>query len=554
MDKENSLRQMLVISIVFAFFAATYIYTVYASYTSAPYFDNWRLFAEDRYFYTKILSHNEHIINFIAAFFWMDNNFLSGRGTLQLTAIACMLAALSVFFAIEIRKNLPQNILLCSAVAMSCLSATQFTNITWSFQVGFVGCFAFGFLSIYCLSRASASHNQVLWLLLSGLSAIASSLTLAAGVLLIGFVGIYCLFLRIRPIWKLAFLLSTISIFFILLVVNHPDRHETSIKSIRYAILFTLAVLGSFPGTAIDYRFLGIGLPERVYDFAAILFGAIFVLSALCLILRAYQSWRSDLVPLARLWGIPFGLWLALSASAIGWGRSELPIAEAISARYVTISVLFMCALFATAAQLRVRQVTTRPVQILCVLLIAAASIAQVNRMAQAEIAGRRFENAETALLNNAYNAPDILNLYPASMDQPAKLIASIMQLRGLSLFGEARYRLISKNLFSGALTYKGTCASQISNIDRGPAWLLVEGSVNDEATGLKTDIVAAADLESNIKAVGTVRKQMIGLRQEGTQSGFVLIAPTSNMPAISDLSFFALDMSALAFCYMGKS
>jgi len=544
-------RQVAAVTLLILIFFISYVYVVYASYTPSPFFDSWRLFVEDRFFLTKLLTHNEHIINMIASVFWIDNTIFLGNGYVQLLLIAVMYVGLAVFFSSEIIRSIPGKITLAATAASVCLSATQFTNITWSFQVGFVGCFAFGLLAILSLAKADTSSTPLRWLVSSFLCCILSALGLAAGVLLFPVVALFSLLLNLRARAKVTFALSALVVAALLLHANQSGAGDLGTTHLGSVLPFAIAVLGAFPATVVDYRFLGFVFPDYYYTRIGLIAGTILIGLSLYVALKARLAWRSGAISAAGLWTLPLGLWLGLTAGAIGWGRSQMPIDEAINSRYVTISILFICALMAAAARLRLHRTNSLPLNLFCFALIALTAASQLDRMAQAEVAGRRFENAESALINGAFESPDILNLFPASMTDSARKIAQVMKARRLSVFGKPEYRLVSTPLFSGTLTYIGSCAVPISTLSAGRGWRTLEATTSAAALGKRQSILALTDAKSQVVGVGVGRKRMLGLTSEGGDHSSVLVLDTTAGEK-SDLAAFLVSLTASSFCYAG--
>lgn len=434
-----------------AVFSLGYVYVVYAGYTAAPQFDSWRLFVEDRDFLTRGLAHNEHLINFIAVVFLIDNTAFAGRGFVQLVMIAGMLMGLATLFAGQIRQSQPDaggaSVL---AVAIF-LSATQYTNIVWPFQVGFLGCFVFGSFAAWTLFQAVERSSAFKWMAASILLAFLSALGLAAGVLLFGILAGSVFVLPVPRRAKFLYAAVALACLGFLLFLNPPGQGDHGSKSIIGAVLFALAVLGSVVGAGTEWKWLGINTPPEMHIALAVISGAVLCVVALALLFQVVRRAYSQGRPLTKNWTFPVGVWIVLSAAAIGFGRSHMPIAEALSARYVSLSVLFLGAILVAIAQVWPALARHLVFNTGCLTLVGLLVIAQIDRMAQSEVAGRRFENAEAALLNSAFDAPDIGALYPSSMDASARYVTEIMKIRGISVFGERRYRLIGMNLFAGA-------------------------------------------------------------------------------------------------------
>jgi hypothetical protein len=537
-----------------ALFMMGYLYIVYASYTAAPFFDSWRLFVQDREFGGHILNHNEHIINFTAFVFWIDNSILSGYGFLQLILIAGMLIAIGALF---IREIIEPRAWGAAALALAaCLSGTQYTSIVWSFQVGYVGCFALGTAAIWALSHANEKTPSSIWLTASTILAFLSALAMAAGVVLLGVLAVYALVLPVRRGVKLTYAAVTLLGMVLLISLSEVGQGGYGAKSLFGAIVFSLAVLGSLFATAVDLRWLGFNLLPDAHIInhvgLSVLVGVGLCTFALVAFSGVVERVRSDGDRLSRYWSLPLGAWAVLSAAAIGYGRSGMAANEALSPRYVTISVLFTGATLVAMSRARPGLIRCFGLNLSLLGLVALLALAQVDRMAQSEVAGRRFENAESALLNSAFTAPDINYLYPNDMDVGVRRVVDVMKLRGISVFGESRYRIIGRNLFAGSFAFSGNCLVRLTEITRLDTYTRVQGTYSLARMSFSPNTIVVADRDSKVVAAGTLRRPMLGLRQEGRQRGFVVNVNTSELPEEGKASIFFVDVDRLKFCYAG--
>ena len=537
-----------------ATFLASYFYVVYAGYTAAPFWDSWLLFLEDRNFYRHIITDNEHIINFTALIFWIDNSIFAGRGILQLSIIAGMLLTLSTLFYREIARIEPRAWGTAAFLVAACLSATQYTNIVWPFQVGFAGCFVLGTAAIRSLSRAADRPSPAKWLAVSLILAFLSAFGLAAGIILLAVLALYVLVLSLGWITKLIYAAVAGAGVIVLVLLSGVDRGGYGAKSLFGSMEFSAVLLGSLFGAASDLNWLRLDfIPDHVLPSA-------FAGTSLCIFILAAAFWafrriRFDGEKASKYWPLCVAAWVMLSAAAIGYSRSGLPVSEAMSARYVTLSVLLMGASLLTFTRMRPGLARRASFNFFLLGAVGLLLVAQIDRMAQSEVAGRRNENAESALLNSAFASPDLNNLYPPSMDASVRRVAEVMKLRGISVFGESRYRIIGKNLFAGALEFVGSCPSRFSEVIRADAYIRVQGEPANARTGyplIEAAAAVVADRASNVLATGTLRKPMLGLREEGRQHGFVINLAAANCPEAGKASLFLVDFAGLKFCYAG--
>ena len=531
-------------------FSVSYGYIVYASYIAAPYFDNWGMFILDRFFWQKFILHNEHIINFIAFTYWVDNNLFHGLGFLQLGLTAAMFAALGyVFVSATSPFSSPGKFGLCALLFAACLSGTQFTNITWSFQVGFVGAFFFGALSIWCAARAPQSETPGRWVALSLILSGTAGICIAAGVLVLPVLAFFLSLLRLPPRLKLAASFCALIVFFVLLAANPPDSHNSSLaaRSLLDAAVFSMAVLGSLAGAACDLRWLGFSPGVVSPPVIAAVAGVILVAAASVMTLAALWAMIEERMKVESLWPLFIAAWTGGVALATGFGRSGMPVAEAISSRYVTVSVLFACSLLILADRIWPWLFNRRLPGAACWLAAVLLMFSQVDRMAQAEVAGRRFEEAESALMNSAVNAPEMLSIYFSPPD--IAYIIPLIKTRRLSIFAKPAAALLGANLDEGGFQPAGDCPAVLQENVRGPGRTRIAGTYNRRLTPFRPDAVALLGSSSTVEAAGVVRKRMLGLRPGKIHRGFVLISDGGVAPASAAASLVLISLAKKSYC-----
>lgn len=528
------------------FFISTYLYVVYASFSPAPYFDNWRLLQDESNFYSRFIVHNEHVINSIAAFSYVDSNFFFGLGLLQLVAIFFFLlsAIFLVFLGLDgFETNSLEKSLLCAPIL---LSATQFTNITWSFQVGFLGSFVSGCWAIYFLNRSSLSSRPWVWLVACGLCAIYASFSLASGVLLLPILAVMALHQDVGRYAKIGFGTGCILLFVTMIFVTSDGSGGP--HNLAAALVFGVTVVGSFFGSIVNYRYLTHFDYDQISVAISILFGLLMAICALIVVGKLIVASLSRRVSKTEIWPMYCTIWLGLSAAAIGWGRSSLPLSEAISSRYVTISCMLLCFIYISSLRAPILVWPSRWVSYLFIAIFGLSMVAQFDRMAQAEIAGRRFENAESALINKTFDTPDINALYPPAMNDSARQLTPIMEEKAISVFSQRRSRLANTNVFSGQFQYEGDCKSESYAITTQEGWYKVSGDLSPET---KSKTVVSTDEAGKVLAVGTVRKAMIGISSDGSDAGFVLVASRGRDSSAGAVNIMAINSTNTGVCFV---
>jgi hypothetical protein len=174
-----------------AFVALSSITGVVLNYSPVPHWDAWRgviewyMYAEQHWWASLWLLHNEHRLVFSRLIFWMDMRWAGGVNILSYVGIVvvCSLLALAMYrVAIYRADTSPAACWAIGGIVLAfCFSWIQNDNFTWAFQHQWFAVNLFALLAFHAMSVSSTRSFSTTWFTLALLAGLTSSLSMANG-------------------------------------------------------------------------------------------------------------------------------------------------------------------------------------------------------------------------------------------------------------------------------------------------------------------------------------------------------------------------------------
>lgn len=341
--------------LIAAMFVFTSIYGAVLCFSSVPIGDMW-----DGYigFYFQILNHdyaawwrqhNEHRILFSKILFWLDIKYFSG------SAIFLIIINFLLMFSIWIGLLSYARLLLshlwnktfayatASILCMVSFSWMQSENIMWAFQSCFFGGFLFPLLSFYFYAKYFSLKNFMnknvasnLYLMLSIISGILSSWTLASGIIIMPLLVIMSIFLRQKIYNSLLLLLvSCITVGLYLYGYASPGYHSSPADSLLYHPIEILQYILIYLGSPFYH------ITSKI--FLCFLSGTGFIVSFIYVLITYIKEKKQNPIYLASLL---FVFYILVTALLTASGRINFGVDQALAIRYTTPVLMGWAVLF----------------------------------------------------------------------------------------------------------------------------------------------------------------------------------------------------------------
>lgn len=335
--------------VIFIFGVAVAVTTgagVVLSYSPVPFWDQWYgtvawyMRAERDWWPAFWSLHNEHRLLFSRLIFWPDMRWFGGVNILSLASnvVVCGVLALSVYRAAIFRAGLSiEAKLVVGGIALAfCFSWMQSDNFTWGFQNQWFAVDLFAILAFHVLSVSAAQDHDARWFAAALLACVASSFSMANGMiswLIAGLVMAYLRFpLRYFAVIALIGLGTGIGYF------HHGSGATGSIPNgtfsyvVRHQLLDWIRWSVLYLGSPMDFAFKRLGW--------AYIAGAAVILASIGGVARAFLRRDLKAVPL-----LAFALFLIATALATGTGRLVLGLGNVFQQRYATNGLMVWMAL-----------------------------------------------------------------------------------------------------------------------------------------------------------------------------------------------------------------
>jgi hypothetical protein len=323
------------------------IWLIVESYSPVPYLDFWG----ELPFLGRVLDGhiriadfwaqlNEHRIVVPRLAFVLDYTLFHGQYVFlfSLIALSCLLVAcvLAGVVWIETADGLVTWQFFCVA-AIAMLSPAAIENLTFAMQVGFPQVFLFGLIAIFALLQAdraggSNQRRRRVWVIASAFAAIAATYSLANGLLLWPLLIALAVGLRVGR-WATAVLagVGAVTIFSYMWHFERVSGHARYGESLGH------------PLAVAKYVAVYIGNPVRQGGYAAEFVG---VIGVALFALLALISWRRRASrSMTTVCGATLAFFVLCTAAETAMGRLNFGLAQALSSRYVTGSLVFWLSL-----------------------------------------------------------------------------------------------------------------------------------------------------------------------------------------------------------------
>ena len=341
--------------VIAAFTVVTTVWGTISNYSSVPYWDQWEGFI---LFYEQWLSqdvdklallfsqHNEHRIALPRLFFLLGCTFGSCDNRISIATIyttQLMTVALFCGFFLKAGGSRKECFgLVLPFLVIASYSWVQKENLTWGFQVQFVGVYFWSILSIFALAMINDSGStlkQIAAMFTCILAASFATFSMANGILVMPFLILLAFFYKLS--FRKHLLLFIVTIFLAITyfsdyvsVAGHSQPLEIIIEQPIQLFIYVCAYLGGL--------FSG-GLFSVSNHEVALVFGGGYIL---IVILIAYQhvigKRTLNYFQLALFAIVGF---ILLTSIVTGLGRVSFSIEQAFSSRYATPLVIGWCAL-----------------------------------------------------------------------------------------------------------------------------------------------------------------------------------------------------------------
>jgi hypothetical protein len=458
-----------------AFF--TLLTTVWATvnhYSAVPFWDQW---GGTIGFYEKWLTdgvdkiallfsqHNEHRIALPRLFFLLDCWLSSCDNRISIATIFITqlftIALLSYAFLKAGGSRKDYLYVVLPFLIIVNYSWIQQGNLTWGFQVQFVGVYFWGALSIMLFSSAKETDLAVKQFVLMSaclLSATFATFSMANGILVMLILILQAFFLRVSirkhiVLWLFAIFLAVIYFRGYVSPSYHGQPLETIIKQPLELFIYVCAYLGGVfrPGFS--------SFPK-----VSILMGACYILLAGFFVFQhLFNKRKLDNLQLSLLAIAGF---ILLTAIVTGLGRANFGIGQASTSRYTTPAIIGWCSLLLLCWTYGKRG------QKVAVIIGIIFLLAVIKVQAKINVNDSRVAfNRDLGLLSVMLGVNDsnkIKRLYP---DKNYVLESSkFLELNDLSLYRDGYSSLLNKSLLD---TYKGglreSCSGFFDTIKTDP-------------------------------------------------------------------------------------
>lgn len=341
---KNIKTQFAIISIVagfVCFMIALSIFGGLKTFSPIPFGDSWNGVVD---FYFRVARgesnlwwslHNEHRIFISRIFFWVDTYFFKGLGGFLIIVNYLLLLVTATFFSfLVLRTNHKVDgifkWILCAIIFSLTFSWVQNENITWAFQSQFFLAQLIPLLSLYFSYLASVKNKSTSYFLGACILAIASSGTMANGVIVLPILILYGLLSRQKAVYVIGYSFVAIVVgFWYFQGYVSPANHGSLVAALKGdfwgLIKYTFAYLGS-PW----HHLLGDTNFSKKFAFFA---GAIFTFSSIYIFIVSLKNWKSHKFEMFLLLYI---LYIGGTAFGTAGGRLIFGVDQALSSRYTT--------------------------------------------------------------------------------------------------------------------------------------------------------------------------------------------------------------------------
>ncbi len=500
----------VVLWLIALFTLVTTIWATVSHYSVVPFWDQWNGTIG---FYEKWLTegadkiallfsqHNEHRIALPRLFFLLDcelgrcDNSVSIVTIFITQLLTVVLLGYAFLKAGGARKDYFAFILPFLIIAN--YSWVQHENLTWGFQIQFVGVYFWGASSIIALALVKESvtnQRQVLLMATSLVAASFATFSMANGILVMPILILLAFFLRFSfkkhiALWLFMFLLAISYFRGYISPANHGQPLETLFKQPFELLAYACAYLGGV------FR-QGFSLFPKV---SVILGGGYILLAGFFVILHLKGKQKLNNLQLALLAIAGF---ILLTAIVTGLGRVKFGIGQAFSSRYTTPVLIGWCSLFLLCWTYGKR---TQKVAIIAGIVFLLALV-KVQEGLNVNESGVVF-NRDLGLLSVMLGTNDsvkIAQLYPSKEEVLER--STFLKNNNLSLYEYGFHLLLNKSLednYSGGLHdfcsgYFDTIKTD-SNLEQGA---VVEGWSWVTEERKPADYIVIADAERNVVGV----------------------------------------------------
>lgn len=329
-----------IILVVLVVAAPLYTLSLIRNYgITVPFLDQWELVPLLGKAHTNELSisdiwaqHNEHRIFFPQVVMLAMASMTNWDIMYELYA-NMVLAGLIFFFLYRlVLRSLGESVplWLLSALSFLVFSPAQFENWGWGWEIQVFMSVLFTIVAVWAIVQWP---DQLKGVLVAATAAVISSYSFNNGLLTWIIVGVILIAQRDRKwryilIWSSAFIMALVLYYY---GYTKPGHHPPLVLFLKYPFYFILYVLAY------------IGSPIGFYNgYIAIIAGLslVIMLSVITIIIR--RSSR-EMFEKALPW-LALALYSFFSAAATGIGRLGFGVSQALSSRYITISLLFIIA------------------------------------------------------------------------------------------------------------------------------------------------------------------------------------------------------------------
>jgi hypothetical protein len=331
------------------FILVTTVLSTVNQYSAVPYLDQWDGvigFYEwwvrgDNKLNLLLVQHNEHRIALPKLFFVLDCELSSCDNRISIVTIfitqLLTIILLSYIFLKAIASWKDYFYFILPFLLMASYSWLQYENLTWGFQVQFVGVFFWSILSILGLTLAGASTSKFKRMSLVCMSVFSASLatfSMANGILVMPILILLAFFLRLSIGVHVVLLASTL-----FLAISYftgyvsSSFHAHPIESVFKHPLELLSYTFSYLGSPLHEDF-----PEasQMIGFGYTSLAVFFVFQQL----KGRQKLNDFQLTLLAIAGF-----ILLTAIATGSGRVNFGIASSFASRYITPALIGWCCL-----------------------------------------------------------------------------------------------------------------------------------------------------------------------------------------------------------------
>lgn len=503
------------------------------NFSPVPHWDGWAALE----FFTEISNgwnfdslwhqHNEHRIALSRMLFWIDIAIFHGTSVfLIIFNYIFALTAFVIFFfcAKESLKNeQPETLNLISAAILILLFLwIQIENFTWAFQSQFFLAQLMPLLSFYLLHKSNTSSKHHLTLFaLACLSGVASSGTMANGVLALPLMIVLAIALRMK-IHKIIIIaiLSSITATAYFYNYHTPEIHGSVIKA-----------LIEDPIGLTKYSISYLGNPLSVISRKVLtkIAGAFLVLSSLFFAFRNIKNpTKSSSLQLSL---IAFIFYIEVTAIVTGGGRLIFGVEQSLTGRYATPSVMAWSALLVLYAPAIAKLLEGKFQKLIPLIFLALPYIFWQSQLEAMKSQKNRIFAEKIGALAIELGIKDqksIIAVHPSAeyMVTSNKLPVQ----RNLAIFGDPLFKDVYKIIGTKELNHPTkSClgnVEEISEIENDGNYLRIKGWLFDDQESASPQAIHILNSSGEVIGYalsGEIRKDIkneLG-KKSATNSGF---------------------------------